>query len=656
MHRLRELLRDPKNQRIAVIGGAVLLLVIAGALAFSLFARPQDIAEASPSPTPSASEPEPTEAASPVPSPTDPAPTPIPTPSPTPQPMALDQPFAATVLVNDLYVREEPGDGAPTSTLDADDVVLLYGEHEEIDGIDWYGVTASGTTEPTFGWVSAGPDADPYLELHDRLASMMPATVDGMTGSDAGFLAWGFNPRESTEQPTRFVAVSGDGSTWQMTDAPGAVSTAAMVLSAHGPSGWLIVTSNEDHSAPGEIWRSGDGLAWESAELDLPDRVVPDALVGFADGYALAGHDNRSDQTEAALFVSRDGTDWDELTGDPWPYGFGLHSLDDGFIAFGELPNERFIVRTADVDGWTVGEDRGLPGTAAQVVSIGDTVIAVATAPGLGPRHAWRTSLPLGEWERLPELEAILADINISELVASDDWILLAGRAYRDGGEQWWRSADGVVWEQFLPTGASLDDVAGPMAAGAGRFSLVAAERFASGVNPRFATSPDALSWTAATDSAVPAVASSVLGACPAAPATMLAWMAIPSSVGAECFGTSPITFATWHTQGGGCGGFVPGRFEPEWLAHPFATFALVISPMEVPYGDCGSAVVAPGTDVADLQQWVEVTGHWNDPASESCHWIPQRDFPWSGGSGGDLETNCRLKFVATSVVPTSAP
>jgi hypothetical protein len=663
MDRIRELMRDRRAQRIAAVAGAGLLLVIAGVLAFAVLSRPDETAEVSPTPSPSLSplvSPEPTASESPAPSPSDPdesaAPTPVPTPTPSPPPMALDRPFAATVLVNNLRVREQPGDGAPIGSLGAGEIVLLYGDHDEIDGIDWYGMTASGGDQALFGWASAGPDGDPYLELHYRLAHMRPATIEGLAGGDAGYLAWGHDPSESTEQPARFVAVSADGARWQSTEAPGAVRTSLTVLAAHGPAGWLLVTANDQGNGPGELWRSADGLAWQENPLRLPDNVVPNALAGNADGYALAAVDYRSEPSQAALFVSDDGARWTELTGDPFPYAFDLHARDDGFVLWGETANERFVVRTANAGDWTSGEDRGLPGIAPRVASVGDSIVAVATAPGFGPTHAWRSSLPLGTWERQPQLEAILADINVGHLVATDDWMLLAGREYRNGAEQWWRSSNGRAWEQVSPSGLGLNDVLGPMAAGAGGLAAVAVERTDAGSNPTVVRSADGLNWTAATEPAAPVIASAVIGACPAAPETMLEWMAIPGSVGAECFGSSPITVTAWSTRGGGCGGLVFGRFEPSWLAHPFAQFALVLTPMEISAGSCGEAAVAPGTEVPEPMRWVSVTGHWDDPAAANCRFIPQRDFPWARTAGVDLLTECRSKFVATSVTPTSAP
>lgn len=121
----------------------------------------------------------------------------------------------------------------------------------------------------------------------------------------------------------------------------------------------------------------------------------------------------------------------------------------------------------------------------------------------------------------------------------------------------------------------------------------------------------------------------------------------MPAAIGAECFGSSPITFAA-------CG-FAPGRYGPVWLASPFAMRRLILTEMEVQWGGCGSAVVAPDApDLPATQQWVEVTGHWNDQAAADCHYIP--DPSYLGAGEAHLAFRCRTSFVATTVTPTTAP
>ena len=75
---------------------------------------------------------------------------------------------------------------------------------------------------------------------------------------------------------------------------------------------------------------------------------------------------------------------------------------------------------------------------------------------------------------------------------------------------------------------------------------------------------------------------------------------------------------------------------------------------MESPDG-CGSAAATPGLSVPAELQWVSLTGHWADPASPSCRYLPDRRFP-SGEGTADLAFRCRLVFVATSLEPTGAP
>jgi hypothetical protein len=132
----------------------------------------------------------------------------------------------------------------------------------------------------------------------------------------------------------------------------------------------------------------------------------------------------------------------------------------------------------------------------------------------------------------------------------------------------------------------------------------------------------------------------------------MVEHMAIPDVVGAECFGSTPVRFLAWNTQAGGCGGFSPGFYQPEWLASPFATGRIVLTPFEAESGGCGDGAIPPDLgDLPALQQWIEVTGHWADPASAECQFRPDplavTDAAWP-----DLGFHCRTVFVITGAVP----
>ena len=177
----------------------------------------------------------------------------------------------------------------------------------------------------------------------------------------------------------------------------------------------------------------------------------------------------------------------------------------------------------------------------------------------------------------------------------------------------------------------------------------------AAGGNPVFWLTADGEGWTRESSPAIPATVHAVVGGCPTVPATMMEWLAIPGSVGAECFGEESITFTAWNTVGGGCGGYAPGIFEPGWLASPFAEFAIILTPFEAEYGGCGSATVHPdaGT-LPDPQQWIQLTGHWDDPASEQCRVLPDPQI--RAPRGASLTFECSVRFVVTGATEVDGP
>ena len=633
---------------IAIVA-ALGLLAVAVVLAVVVFSSPREVGEG-PSPTPMSSSTDPGASALPRPS-TAPS-QPIATPSAAPAPTTVDMPFAAVSLVNDLRVREEPADGAPLSALSAGQVVMIDGPAEEHDGTDWYHVSVD---ESTFGWVSAGPEDDPYLELHRPLARQVPSSVQGIAGGQSGYLAWGVYTHESTEPGDRFVATSSDGLVWEHGEVPAELSLAAYTFAAEGPSGWVLLTTDETNSGAGGLWRASDGLGWEAMDLSLNDGLVPTGLVGHSAGYAMGVRDDRSGTSQAAVLVSADGSAWEELPIEPDLYAITLAPMDVGFVAWAEGPDGIWIRASQDGRTWTTPEGVLAGSMPRAVVYRGDVLVIASARTELSEVQAWRSAIGQWSWQRQPQVEAILDDISLEPFVASSDSVLIGGRQYTDGDGQWWRSTDGASWQRVMPTQVDVSTLAGPMASSSGMIAAVALAGTPAGPHPAFIVTHDGVQWTDATDPGIPVAESAVVGGCPEPPDTMLEWLAVPGTVGAECFAQTPITFPTWSTVGGGCGGFAPGQFEPAWLAPPFASYALILSPIEVEYAGCGSAAVSPGTELPDTQQWVMVTGHWSDPAWTECQWIPDPQYPTAGESG-NVRERCRTTFVATSVTPTEAP
>ena len=648
----------------AVMAGTVLLIVVAGFLVVNLLAAPSGIAAPGDSPSPSA---EPSLSAS-APASASAEPSASAAPTPAPPSVSHDGPFAATVLVDDLNVREEPATGTVAGSLASGAVVMIQEGPRTVDGSDWYYVylgTGFG------GWVSAGPEEAPYLQFHERVASRLPAGVAGVAGGDAGYVAWGFAAQASTDASEPFVVASVDGSTWQFGDLPEAVTDPHSVHVAHGPSGWLMAVSNADGTALAGLWRSSDGLTWTPVDGTSDIGGPPIRLTGFGSGYVLGIRDDSTGTSVERDLLSSDGVTWREpeiplAPGSP-DDGFRLVPLDDGIVAWRQgFDGPSLVYYSPDGTNWT---DASQGGTRAMITDyhvrmarLGNRLVAVSHDIGTGALRVW-TATPSAsgfDWVRTASAETQLDGTSIDSLVGLSDGALIVGHSFDDGRPRAWRTADGATWDELEAWSNASEGGIGPFAAGRAGMVGIGYDITSAGPNPYFMRSIDGGAWQGEAEPVLGIVESPVIGACPTPPATMADWLAVPGSIGAECFGDAPITFRGWLTVAGGCGGFFPGRFEPAWLANPFASGAVILEPSETDSGGCGSATRHP--DLAEMpepQQWVQVTGHWADAASATCRVIarPEDASGYEGQRGPDqMPFVCRTKFVATEVIPTTAP
>jgi hypothetical protein len=122
------------------------------------------------------------------------------------------------------------------------------------------------------------------------------------------------------------------------------------------------------------------------------------------------------------------------------------------------------------------------------------------------------------------------------------------------------------------------------------------------------------------------------------------------------CFGDGPITLGP-VTLRGGVDKTSPATGSPAWLADS-ATVAMFGS--SGPKGVDGPLLVRAGPALASLplDTWLEVTGHFDDPASPDC----QRSWTGDAGSAPSPETaaeqvfSCREQFVITTARRVAAP
>ena len=109
------------------------------------------------------------------------------------------------------------------------------------------------------------------------------------------------------------------------------------------------------------------------------------------------------------------------------------------------------------------------------------------------------------------------------------------------------------------------------------------------------------------------------------------------------CYGDRSITLE--GVLGcGGCGGAVPGIFEPEWLASPMNYDLLSVDPSEH-LGPFMTYWSPDGPERPDAGSIVRITGHFDDPAAEGCRVAARRsgaDGHRPGGRGAVLPVALR--------------
>jgi len=72
-------------------------------------------------------------------------------------------------------------------------------------------------------------------------------------------------------------------------------------------------------------------------------------------------------------------------------------------------------------------------------------------------------------------------------------------------------------------------------------------------------------------------------------------------------------------------------------------------------YSGCGTAARHPTLSSLPVkQQWVTLTGHYDDPAANTCRWSPDPLYPGAYTDPGALVVGCQDQFVATQLVPVA--
>lgn len=144
---------------------------------------------------------------------------------------------------------------------------------------------------------------------------------------------------------------------------------------------------------------------------------------------------------------------------------------------------------------------------------------------------------------------------------------------------------------------------------------------------------------------------------CPAPPPTVVSLSEMQSTLRLVCFDDEDMTFVAWWPElpddaglGGAC---AASDTEVAWLVCQNINYNwLAESPEESQNRLAMSLDPSSGVTMPERGQWVEVTGHFDDPAAQDCGQAAEA----METSAGEVVFNCRLQFVPSAVVVTTAP
>lgn len=207
---------------------------------------------------------------------------------------------------------------------------------------------------------------------------------------------------------------------------------------AYGPRGFVVLGyAATDQGTSVVIWRSTDGLAWES--LDLPESLFegarPTAVMAAGPGYVIVGAwldpiapNEGAAPPRAAVWTSSDGRTWTRV---PNQTGFGV----GGYIDTGE--------------GAEAGGMLDVTATATGLVAIGQTCRAVNLMQTIGRttcRPLVWTSPDATIWTRIdPDVTAHQG--SVPSIAAAGDRIVAVGGGWRSSPVRYTlRSPDGTTW------------------------------------------------------------------------------------------------------------------------------------------------------------------------------------------------------------------
>jgi hypothetical protein len=454
---------------------------------------------------------------------------------------------------------------------------------------------------------------------------------------------------------------SPDGASWEAAGESqiGGWRSGAM---AWGPAGWLTISQGNEAGGLW-VWRSDDGVAWESLGR-LPQLAgFSQEIVGSEWGYLMDV--DSGDPSRGRFWYSPDGRSWLETgpTGlDPNAFPAVVGTA-DGFYVWNQgvpdvhLPDGRIGSFLPGGERTWLRIDAGPGGSNVRVVGHADGMLAVDGEPGTGAARIWTASVDGDRlaWRRDAAAEPLFAGYSVIDLAAADEQAYAIGWHQETEKPFLWTLNQGEWRRQpmhgFL--GMPVEIAAGPagVVVLGQRPSLLAS-------NPLF--------WHLNDDGAFEPERSPVVrprhapdpGDCPGLPADAVELMATGPELSAACFGSAPITVRLWAVVCDQCWSW-SGDAEPGWLIGSESN-QLSMSPFRTEEGGgWGPAVLRPPVELPPellAGAWVQVTGHYDDPAAQGCRLQPD-----GGGlpfyqDAESIILACRQMFAVTELTLVEGP
>jgi hypothetical protein len=505
------------------------------------------------------------------------------------------------------------------------------------------------------------------------------ADVASLIPTPGGFALLGTDYRADGSAPGFLISGSADGSRWSQLVSPTGPAFDAI---AGNELGWVAETSENDGTTQATtLWVSADGSSWvalppaaglQSANLHGFGSDAP--ITAGPRGFAIVGTRPEVGGSVADVWISRDGMAWAEATALK-DRGFDqVLVLPNGFVAIanGCCVGFRGAAFSSDGLSWhDLSIDQGpSPDTAdesgAMVEAIGSTLAILRPGPG-GDVEVITVDLANAadqasvSWERRISADATFTGAGISGFASSGDRLLVLGYDRETFDPITWTSNDAIAWHRTeLDAGAFGGGVPHQVAlsGAAGSRSITAVGYRTNGAGDtrrQLWRSDDGATWseTGGDLLGVPPVAPT--GPCPATtPIAVEDFLAMPPALWPRCFGDQVLRIRG-VTAECGCGGVTTEQGSPAWLIDPLGYSDVYLSPRVVA-ADTGIGGLtirinpANPLTVPPAGTYVELTGHFADPAAATCRIHPNSFFFGPVPPRGAVVARCEQTFVVTGI------